>query len=747
MRNNKTILYKNGINYIGHIKNGKIHGKGNFDFGHDYKYKGFFYKGFYTNTGELSLNNGQNHIFKFKQKEIIKIGVTFADVNMELVSGFFYIDKNQKLYLNGKTFFDSLENCLIFDCAGNKYKGSLKNGLFHGEGSLIYENGNEFCGKFENGLRLGFGRYFLKDAGYFEGDFNEDGLIGQGKYILPNKTTLEGTFKNDFLNGKGKIKYFDETVILSKFSNGRAYGKGTISINNKEYNFKIDEKNCQGMVIFEDILKDKVYLFLDDGTISLDESIYYEREIKGRAYFFNGDVCYSNFKNQKMNGDSKIFYANSDIYEGKLVDNVKHGYGRYCDFNKDIYEGKFKKGYYNGKGILTYHDGNKYDGKFLNGLFHGFGVYYLNNENRYECEFKNGAPNGYGSFYYKNGDYYEGQFKDWLFSGKGNYFNADGGRYCGDFYDSFFQGNAEMIFKDKSSYCGEFFQGYFYNSGVFTKDNKEYDVLINEEFVDGIGFSLENNDLFFIFENAHKSSFNGKAKIYFSNGSIYEGEIVQGQFNGYGELSFSYNWRIAGDFLNGNIKNGKIYDENKLLIFEGEFNEDTSFKSGTRYYENGDIYKGEFLDGLTDGYGIYKYENGDILEGEFENGFIFNGRIEYKSGIIYEGEMENMIPHGIGTKMIFENTVYEGSFLNGAMDGYGTIFYGNGNKFIGEFKDNHIEGKGTYSFKDNSKWEGSFKKNINGRLVLTEGIKYNKHGEIEEEIDSDFFNIFDSKGE
>lgn len=927
-----VFTYKNGVIYDGNFKRGNFHGFGHFYYEDDLVFHGNFSQGYFDDSGELSLQNDFKYTFVFKHRKVSKIGVTFEDSDMKISKDYFYITFGNDLYINDALYHGILENCLIFDCSGNKYKGSIEDGLFHGDGHVIYDNGDEFFGKFQKGFRKGSGRYFTLDSGYYEGDFDKSGIVykgkyintkigaryyryegefngfkfqgkgriyysngssyvgdfinnqsdgfgtmyypndyeyegsfseglfygkgtlyknnvevsifelkeregiivhelyedeyglkhgilfynsgsyyegdfenkvpngfgkyyvvtsayyegnflnglfngkgllvtesnntlrgefkddiifegehvsssgyirlgkfsewsnlnGEGKIILLNKTIIEGTFSDDLLNGRGRITYFDGSVLEGDFQDGKFLGKGSITLFNKEYGFEINSDKCEGIAI----LDDEVIPFIED-RLSEENSIDTSKEIKGRLYCFDGIVCYSSFKNLKMNGEAVVFYSNGNRYEGELKDNFRHGYGKFYFANGDEYEGEFSEGYHHGKGIMIYNNGVKYDGEFEGGSFHGSGVYYLSNGDRYECEFQNGSPNGYGSFYQKSGNYYEGNFKDWDYSGMGNRFFLCGGSYSGEFEKGYFNGKGELLFNDGSSYVGEFSEGFFSENGVFTLKGKEkYDIIACDRRLYGIGFSHEDEELFYIFDN-DREGFSGRGKIYFSASSVYDGEILEGKMNGLGELVYSDNYKMVGSFSMGSLKDGKMYNSKGVLAFDGEFNKDSSYKKGTLYFENGNTYTGEFLNEMFHGFGIFKFESGTKIEGEFDRGYIFKGRIEYDNGAIYEGELENFRAHGTGKKLFVNETFYEGTFLNDSMDGYGTIFFSNGNKYVGEFKDDYIEGNGTYFFKDNSKWEGLFKTNTGGKFTFVEGVKYDKDGKIEEELSDD----------
>ena len=89
----------------------------------------------------------------------------------------------------------------------------------------------------------------------------------------------------------------------------------------------------------------------------------------------------------------------------------------------------------------------------------------------------------------------------------------------------------------------------------------------------------------------------GKGTTAFSNGDIYEEDLVDGTLNGKGTYTWSNGNQYVGDFVDGK-KSGK----------------------GTFTYPNGDKYEGDFVDDKRTGYGTFTFSNGDKYEGAFVDG-------------------------------------------------------------------------------------------------------------------------------
>ena len=71
----------------------------------------------------------------------------------------------------------------------------------------------------------------------------------------------------------------------------------------------------------------------------------------------------------------------------------------------------------------------------------------------------------------------------------------------------------------------------------------------------------------------------------------------------------------------------KIYDDGS--VYEGDFVDGKRTGKGKYTYTSGSVYEGDFVDGNFTGKGKYTYANGDVYEGDFVDG-------NFTKGIIYD---------------------------------------------------------------------------------------------------------------
>ena len=115
------------------------------------------------------------------------------------------------------------------------YEGQSKDGVRHGFGSLLYDNGDRYIGQWRKGLMHGLGVYLSKSGDTYYGQYDNGKWNGFGFMELSNgerrfgewqdnkfhglnigKKNDEfeiGRMENNFLNGKSAIFKEDGTII------------------------------------------------------------------------------------------------------------------------------------------------------------------------------------------------------------------------------------------------------------------------------------------------------------------------------------------------------------------------------------------------------------------------------------------------------------------------------------------------------------------------------------------------------
>lgn len=219
--------------------------------------------------------------------------------------------------------------------------------------------------------------------------------------------------------------------------------------------------------------------------------------------------------------------------------------------------------------------------------------------------------------------------------------------------------------------------------------------------------------------------FNGKGTMKFADGKSYEGDYVNGKIEGQGILT-----EKTGDYYSGTWKNekrngyGRQYNKSLNKWFEGTWKDNALVDSAAAVSTTNKCVSGD----CKNGYGKIIYSTGNTYEGNFVN-VLANGKgkATYANGSIYEGDFVNGKPEGKGIFTITNGEVYIGQFANGAYNGKGKLTYVNGNFYDGDWVKGNKEGQGTFAFKTGEIYVGQFannKYNGRGKLKLPSGETY-----------------------
>ena len=135
--------------------------------------------------------------------------------------------KNNKKNGTGTTFYDDGGSGIY---SGSGYiKGTFKNGLIHGFGEEVRENGYKYVGDWKGGIPFGKGKLTWPNGESYEGEWDENGKSGFGIYTYKDGSIHRGRYSNDKPNGPGEeISYGSLVTYKGSWLNGKKEGKFTI---------------------------------------------------------------------------------------------------------------------------------------------------------------------------------------------------------------------------------------------------------------------------------------------------------------------------------------------------------------------------------------------------------------------------------------------------------------------------------------------------------------------------------------
>nr|XP_054511457.1 radial spoke head 10 homolog B isoform X12 [Pan troglodytes]XP_054511480.1 radial spoke head 10 homolog B2 isoform X12 [Pan troglodytes] len=184
------------------------------------------------------------------------------------------------------------------------------------------------------------------------------------------------------------------------------------------------------------------------------------------------------------------------------------------------------------------------------------------------------------------------------------------------------------------------------------------------------------------------------------DGSMYEGEVVNGMRNGFGMFKCSTQ---PVSYI-GHWCNGKRHGKGSIY-----YNQE-----GTCWYE------GDWVQNIKKGWGVRCYKSGNIYEGQWEDNMRHGeGRMRWlTTNEEYTGRWERGIQNGFGTHTWFLKRIrssqyplrneYIGEFVNGYRHGRGKFYYASGATYDGEWVSNKKHGMGRLTFKNGRVYEGAF---------------------------------------
>lgn len=190
----------------------------------------------------------------------------------------------------------------------------------------------------------------------------------------------------------------------------------------------------------------------------------------------------------------------------------------------------------------------------------------------------------------------------------------------------------------------------------------------------------------------------------------------------------SYEGYLKEGLLQGN---GKQYDTDGVLTYEGGFLDGKRSGAGEEYESGSLIYRGEFASDRYEGVGEQYADGLLICSGTYVNGrldgndcYVYypNGRTAYRGAFTVGNQTGEGISYG-------ENGIqtYAGTFRNGAWHGEGTAYDESGEPcYTGGFSNNQYEGAGILYLDNDFRLEGEFLRGKqSGDAVITRnGITY-----------------------
>lgn len=434
-------------------------------------------------------------------------------------------DTTKSFLWNGNVI-DSVPNgsgvLSVIDTDGHKTDHEIN--MFYGAQSIedvvTMDDGSQYVGTIVDDKMEGFG-VLVKAGELYIGHFHESKPNGFLKLYRNGKLYYEGNWKDGAFNGEGTLYKEDGCIKKGTWENGRLI--------QTYYKDKTNEGFYDGYVL--NGKPDGI------GSMLYRNGSYYEGSWSNGlwsgsgTYYTKTDTLTGEFVNGKLNGTG-IYKSQHFLYDGEWLDNKPDGIG-YAETNdSSFYSGMWSDGQRNGFGDIVFPNGDSYSGDWTNNQFNGIGTYtYAQNGDVYYGEWKDGVQNGLGTYTAKSFEY-TGNWEEGWINGDGRITYANNDFYEGNFVENERYGVGYYQFSNGNSYEGEFIDGIFNGLGIFRfADGNVYEGEFQDGKIKGDGtlYYIEGKDTLAITANWDGSNqFPKAASILFSNGDLYEGELVNG---------------------------------------------------------------------------------------------------------------------------------------------------------------------------------------------------------------------------
>ena len=264
----------------------------------------------------------------------------------------------------------------------------------------------------------------------------------------------------------------------------------------------------------------------------------------------------------------------------------------------------------------------------------------------------NKLPHGTGGLLTQDGTRYVGTFAAGKMEGLGGWITANGDMFIAHFVNGIFQPGKEC--QVTGQWTPLDLAGGEVEVGGFTLK-----VLVDEH---GQQYTGQ--------VDATKKLPNGFGVGQFDGGKrTYLGEIVDGQFHGYGLEAFNDGAYHLGEYAHNKLHGQGTFTAPNGESYVGEWKDDKMHGQGTFTFANGNVYQGEWKEGTQHGQGTYTFANGDVYvyKGEYKGGKAHGaGVLFHRDGRRLVGHFQEGVPHGDCDEFDDGALLWSGKYFKGA---------------------------------------------------------------------------------
>lgn len=198
--------------------------------------------------------------------------------------------------------------------------------------------------------------------------------------------------------------------------------------------------------------------------------------------------------------------------------------------------------------------------------------------------------------------------------------------------------------------------------------------------------------------NKRKTGREGKGKMIWPEGIMFEGGFYDDKLNGYGRLTHRLRDVYEGDWFEGKAHGPGIYYHSNGIKYTGEFFDDLPHGQGVEEWPDGSRYEGQWANGMKEGYGYFVFNSGNEYKGLFHHNLMCGkGVYTWPDGRVYDGEWGNGKLNGNGNFKWPDGRMYQGHYQENEKHGHGEYFWPDGRIFKGNWERGKQHGEGFYT--------------------------------------------------
>ena len=221
----------------------------------------------------------------------------------------------------------------------------------------------------------------------------------------------------------------------------------------------------------------------------------------------------------------------------------------------------------------------------------------------------------------------------------------------------------------------------------------------------------------------------------FADGSVYEGEWIDGKRMGKGKWILPDSSIYNGNWKNDTRQGWGVMEYEDGRLYRGTWHADTFHGKGTLIYPDSSIYQGDWVSGQRNGSGTWQSADGLRYEGSWKDDQCHgSGTLLTAKGMRYIGNWQNGLLEGEVKQEWPSGMLFQGIMKAGKKQGRGSVNWPGGGAFSGTWVADTINGRGKFVSRFRNEYTGVWKGTLDGIILYDGQGNVFKKGKIQDGI-------------